>query len=1122
MRLAWICIVAATAVPGQLLPAQGAGSSASSSYTTASSARYLPLAMVRDGTVRMPDALMRLVSVHRQQVPLQQVLLDIATQAGLGLSYGEDLARSNTLVSMDIITQSAANALALAVHDTRWTVLVTPAGQVAVVSSAQVVLSSVGGRVMERASGAVLPGLRVNVEGTRLSATTNDSGGFRIPNLPPGDYTLIVNRVGYYRTSKPITVGDGALTVDLTVDPAPNLLDQIVVTGVPTATSRRTLGNAISMIDVTESAKKVVNNSVSEVLQAKVPGVSVMKTSGTPGAGAQIRIRGAGSMTGAVSPVIYVDGVRLYAGPGGNFRNSYEQPSAVLSRSGGGPDASALDAINPDDIESIEVIKGPAAATLYGAEAANGVVQIITKKGARGAQQRQQWTGKAQIGRSDWALDRRSNSTTCTSALIADVDGFPGCVGKPEGSILALTSLDQPGVLRAGNLHAHSLSLRGGGQDYSFLTRGESDLEEGVVPNSATQRNSARANVAVYPRDGLNVTTSIGVARTTTRFPMGGNGWNIMESAWTFRPGSALRTGAVNGFAGTAVTPAALASYDNELNVDRLTFGATMNLNPVEWLENRLTIGGDISSGRASRFIPPGSPFDPITGQITNGAPANSVYSVDYAGTIRSRLPWNDVGSALSFGVQYTNSRYQNTVVQGNNLLSPQSRDVELSITRNSWTEFSEVKSLGFYGQEQLTWNDRLYLTGALRVDNSSVFGDDIKQLTYPKLSAAYVLSDEPFTSAHWLDQLKVRAAWGQAGNAPDPFAGVKSYLLVKGVDPVTGAVVPSLRLFSKGNSGVRPERGTEIELGVDAALFRGRASIELTYYDKRTKDAIMAVPISPSEGYADPDRQSVVFQNLGEISNKGFEVALATGVYRSNSITWDTRLGISANANKLVRFGYRRQPILIGLTTPNQRHAEGYPLGGFWVHDPVLSANGNYVAGPARFVGSPSPTREAALENTIRLGANVRVSALLDYKGGYYVLNQTDWRRCTAGVCPEVNDPNVSDDEKRRLTVDLTVNDALYTQRADFIKLRDLSVAYAFPDGLAKRMKVSHASFTIAGHDLGFLWKPYYKGLDPEANFTGDNGPAGTNVPPFAFTAVDYWTMPMTRRITAALDFAF
>jgi hypothetical protein len=226
----------------------------------------------------------------------------------------------------------------------------------------------------------------------------------------------------------------------------------------------------------------------------------------------------------------------------------------------------------------------------------------------------------------------------------------------------------------------------------------------------------------------------------------------------------------------------------------------------------------------------------------------------------------------------------------------------------------------------------------------------------------------------------------------------------------------------------------------------------------------------------------------------------------------------VSTNSNELVKFGFARGPVILGLTTPNQRHVEGYPLGGFWVHDPVRAADGNYAASEARYAGSSNPTHEVSFANTFTFLKNFRFFTLLDYKGGFYVLNQTDWRRCTAGVCEDVNDPNVADETKRELQLPLEVNDALYTQKGDFIKFRDVSLTYALPTTAARRVGAARAALTLAGHNLGFLWKPDYKGLDPEVNFSGDNGPTGS----WAFTRVDYWTMPMTRRFTAALEFSF
>jgi TonB-dependent starch-binding outer membrane protein SusC len=1106
-------LVAALALASGTLPAQ---ESPPPQYALALRARYLPLESVRDGTVRMPKALERRVSVHRAEVPLQQVLLDIATQAGLGLSYGEDLAQSKTVVSLEVTNATAAEALASAVRQTRWSVLVNASGQVAVVPVELRVLGVVTGRVTDRVNAAPIAGATLTIEGTRLAATSNDSGAYRITGVPAGTYTLGVRRIGYARASQTVSLAaDQTVSVLFALEPTASTLDQIVVTGVPGAVSKRTLGNAITTIDAEELTQKVVNTNVTELLQATAPGVTVMRSSGTPGTGGTIRIRGVGSLTGAVSPVVYVDGVRIHSGVAGNFRNSWESPAPMLARSGGGQDAFSLDMIDPDEIESIEVIKGPAAATLYGADAANGVIQIITKKGARGAQ-KLQWTAKAQAGQTDWGLDRRESFTTCTAARIADTlaggsPAYPGCQGKTPNSRIGLTSLEQPGALRDGNLHNLSLSLRGGTPASSFFTAAENEREQGVFANSENTRSSGRANLAFYPREQVNFTVNFGYTRNSTRFPQGDNASNLLESAWTFKPGSAPATGQSDGF--SYGSPEQLTIYDNRLRSDRVTFGTTLNVTPWSWLQNRLTVGADLSSNQANRYVAPGSLWSPTEGQMTQGAPRNSIYTVDYAGTIKNTLPWSSLGSAFSVGVQYTNTQYRNTVAQGNNFPSGTTRDVSLAAVQTSWTEFSDVKSLGFYAQEQVDWKDRLYLTGALRVDNSSVFGDDIKQLYYPKVSASYVISEEPFFKLGWLDQVKLRAAWGQAGNAPDPFAAIKSYTLTKSVDPVTNTVVSALRLDSKGNADVKPERGNEIELGFDAAFRKGRGNLEFTYYNKTTKDALMRVPIPPSEGYV-----GSVFENLGEIRNSGVEVALDLLPVQLDRLTWDARIGVSTNSNELVKFGFARGPVILGLTTPNQRHVEGFPLGGFWVHDPIRGSDGTYTASEARYVGSSNPTREASFGNTITFLKNFRLFTLLDYKGGFYVLNQTDWRRCTAGVCEEVNDPNVSDEMKRQLQLALEVNDALYTQKGDFIKWRDVSLTYALPTTAARRVGAARASVTLAGHNLGFLWKPDYKGLDPEVNFSGDNGPTGS----WAFTRVDYWTMPMTRRFTAALEISF
>lgn len=977
-------------------------------------------------------------------------------------------------------------------------------------------VGSIRGRVVEAGSGRPVGEVQVYLEGGERRAISDAGGNYVLSNVAPGRRIIRTRRVGFAPESREIDVVPATpVTVDLALRTAVISLDEIVVTGVPTAISKRTLGNSITTIDASNEVAKTATLTVPELLAARAPGVTVLQSSGTPGAGGTVRIRGIGSVTGATAPVVYIDGVRVASGAAGNFRNSWRGPSASISTrsTGDGQDASLLGNLNPEDIESLEVIKGPAAATLYGADAANGVIQIITKRGTAG-EQKPQWRARMQVGESNWALDKRSNYTTCTAPRIAaGAAAWPGCVGQAPGTVLTYSGLSQDGVLRGGRVSDANLSLTGGGNGFSYFTAVTQTREQGVVTNSEYGLKSGRANFAFYPTERLNFSVNVGYSQSNTRLPMGDDGAGLLQAAWSYVPGRVLSAGQQVGFA--AGSPIDFSVYDNRIRTDRTTVGTTFDVNPFSWFSNRIIAGVDLTEGQANRYIAPGSLWAPNEGQMTQGQPRNRIYTLNYAGTINTPFPLrNSLTSTLSFGAQYTNTQFRNTISQGNDFASATVRDINLAAIRTGWSEYVDVKGLGFFVQEQVGWADKLFLTGALRIDNSSVFGDNIERLIYPKLSVSYVISDEQFMQRFgFVDNLKLRAAWGQAGNSPDPFAAVRSYTLVTSVDP-SGNRVSALVPASLGNPDVKPERGSEIELGFDANI-RDRFGIEFTYYDKRTRDALMAVPNEPSSGFP-----GSTYRNVGLITNKGLELAFTASPFSGERFAWDSRLGFSANKNRLERFGFSTTPIQLGITTYNQQYAEGYPLGGFWVHDPVLDAGtGAYVAGPARFLGAADPVREVSFGNTVTLFRNVRLYGLVDYKGGFYVTNQTEWSRCTAGVCEELNDPAVSAERKAMLVANLAVNDALYTQPGDFIKLRDLSLSYDLPPAMFQRMGVQRAALQIAGHNLAILWKKGYKGLDPEVNMSGTNGPGLTA---WNLVRTDLWTMPMTRRVTLSMDLAF
>ncbi|HET7321793.1 MAG TPA: TonB-dependent receptor [Longimicrobiaceae bacterium] len=731
------------------------------------------------------------------------------------------------------------------------------------------------------------------------------------------------------------------------------------------------------------------------------------------------------------------------------------------------------------------------------------------------------------MGQTDWSLDRGTSFTRCTAERIAETNPntgapiFPGCQGTSEGALLTASPLSLPGVLRSGDVRNYALGVRGGGDQYSFYANVSHDLEQGVNLNSEFGRSSARANFTFNPMDQLDFQVNFNYVHDRTSMPNGNNAGTIIQNALIWVPGAAgLSRNQVNDTFRDQEEQ--FSAYENWLRGDHAIFGTTVNYRPATWFVNRFTVGADVASREAQRWIAPGSAYSPTTGQLTQGSPKNTIYTVDYAGTISNDLT-SALTSALSFGAQYNYSKYQNSVAQGSDFPSSTTKDIAFSTFQTGWTELSEVKKLGFYGQEQIGWNDRLFLTGALRVDNSSVFGSDIKQIYYPKVSASYVISEEPFFRNYsWIDQLRLRAAWGQAGNSPGPFAAIQTYTFTQTTDPTTGVKGLALVRNTKGNPDVKPERGSEIEAGFDLGLLGGRLGGEFTYYDKTTSDALVSVALPPSQGWAVPS----YLANLGTIKNSGVEMSLNATPVQSRILTWDAQVGFSTNSNELAGFGLPdttrlQQPF--GLTALVQRNVVGYPLGGYWVRDPVLTDGGDptqpgdYVGGPMRYLGPSMPTRQGSLSSTFTILGNVTLYALFDYRGGNYLYNHSRDATCQARVCEAVNDADVPEAEKAKLLAGIQTNTALYTEKADFVKFRNLSLTYTLPRGFSERFGSDRASITLAGQNLGFLYKPY-TGFDPETNFIGINDPGAQ----WAGVRVDYWNQPMLRRITASLDVTF
>ncbi len=1013
---------------------------------------------------------------------------------------------------------------------------------------------TVRGTVTETGTGQPLVATQVSIKGSNHGGLTDANGTFTIEGVPTGPATVRVESIGFKTIERSVTVAAGQTTVvNFQLQQSAIGLDEIVVTGTAGRTAKRAIGNSVSSIKAAEITEAVPIDNVQQLIQGRTAGVTMLASTGVVGGSSRIRIRGASSLNAGNEPVVYVDGIRVQSGTATTSGNTAQG-------------ISLLETINPADIESIEVIKGPAAATLYGAEAAAGVLQIITKKGR--PSQGLQWTTNMEYGQVDWNLDQPTTYWLCTDANIDNPTTYPGCQvfdksmaldqrilvdhpfdmgnrspgvykqleakGLPTDRFACLFPQQtpcQPNPIRVGDMWNGNMSVRGGGQNYNFYISGEKADEQGTFYNNINRRTAGRANFGFVPSQQLNFSVNVGYALLDQRIPQSDNSSNsILRNSYRARAG-ATNDQFLPGYRN--FIPELSNKYDRDVKAERLTLGITTNYNPFRWFQNRLVVGLD-RNDRSNRVFnqidntglaPFGS--NAAAGNVSIDYPLQYLWTVDYTGTATANLS-QSYTSTFSTGMQLVKRRSSDVGISGQGLVSNSLNLVSAAASRSSSQSFSEQTSLGFFVQEQLGWKDRLFGTAAVRVDDNSAFGKDFSLVVYPKASLSYVISEESFFHVPWINELKLRGAWGQAGNAPAPFSADRTYRSDRSV--VGDAAVNTVRPSAYGNPNLKAETGQEIEVGYDASLFGGRIGTEFTYYNKSTKDALIGVSDPRSSGFS-----GTHLINVGEINNHGVELSVDASPLRSPSLQWDVVATFASNHNKLVSFGTDAQgnptlnEIAFGEFASVQRHREGYPMGGYWATDVQRDANGQPIlnsAGQATpvscvwdvqhpencnetFVGPQLPTRQIGLTNTFSLLGALRLYAFLDYQGGHY-----QWcALCSVRTridqnTQQINDPNLDPVEKARL-LSLQTKEFIYP--ADFIKLRELSLTYTLPRRWVSRYGFSRAALTVSGRNLWLATK--YKGsADPEVAFTSTA----------EFTTSDYASIPQLRRWLISMAFNF
>ncbi|GBD32685.1 TonB-dependent receptor SusC [bacterium HR33] len=985
--------------------------------------------------------------------------------------------------------------------------------------------ASVSGQVTDHSSGRPVPEATVSVVGTDRRAITDAEGRYLLREIPPGRIQLRASRIGYQSQIQLLTVSPGqAVTVNFEIAAAVVSLDEVVVTAVGEQRQRE-LGNAVSKLTAAAVVEEAPIVAFSDVLTARAPSVVVQRSSGQVGSGTRIRIRGANSVSLTNEPLVYIDGVRV------------ESSTNLISVVTGGQSPTRLDDINPEDIEAVEVIKGPSAATLYGTEAANGVIRITTKRGRAG---RPRWNfyveqglaiDPAEYPANFTAFGRRPDGTVTSSCTLILVS-LGSCV---QDSIVSFNVLEDPATtpISTGHRAQYGANVSGGSDVLSYFISGELEKEVGTYelpdsiqdtlrairgelpdhmlrPNSV-ERINLRANLRAQVLDNADLTVSAGYTLSDLQIVQNdNNSLGILPSGLFGTHSRSVRGGW--GFR----LPEEIFAIDTRQSVERFTGSMNGDWQPFGFLSVRTAVGLDVTSQLDAQLFPTGEV--PVGTLVDGTKTANRFqlfqYTVDLGASATARLG-SRLRSKTSVGVQYFRDLATGVTATGNQLPAGASSVGAAAVTIAGETTTERI-TLGSFIEQQFTLNDRLFVTGAVRADDNSSFGRDFEAIIYPKLSFSWVVSEEPFfPQGNFLSSLRLRAAWGATGLQPVANAAIDFFLPVS-VSDVAGADRIGVTLGGVGNVDLKPEKATEFEGGLDLDLWNGRTGIQVTYFRKKSTDALVSRVLAPSLGTG--TGATGRFENLGSVLNRGWEGVLSARVVDSRAFQWDFTFTGSTLQNELLELGEGIEPIVFGI----QRHAPGYPLGGFWQR-PILEvndANGDGVIAlsevvlgdTAVFLGGPLPGRELSIHSGITLFNRLRLQGLLDYRGGHVRDAGTSWFRCSQiQRCEAAFVPGTDFSEQAAAVVARSqLTRAGYVRSAAFWRLREASLSFFAPQSWASRIRASGITLTLTGRNL--LTITDWPDLDPEAQ---SNQSAN-------FGNIEFLTQPLVQHWIARLSVTF
>ena len=970
---------------------------------------------------------------------------------------------------------------------------------------------TVSGKVTS--GGTPVAGVSVSVKNTKEATLTNQQGDYSV-KAKQGD-VLIFSHIGYVRQEQTV----GTLTnipVQLQSDAVG--LDEVIVTGTSQGTTRKQLGSYVSSVKG-DDLNKAPSGNVLASLQGKTAGAQISQNSGDPAGGISVRLRGISSVNSSSEPLYIIDGVIVSNNTtrvtntsanydGGNFVGSIGQNRMVD--------------INPADIERIEVLNGAAAAAIYGSRANAGVIQIFTKKGVSGAPQINFGTSltlghlRKQVEVNESPVKFGGSPNVFTQDVIATP------LQTTTTPVQRYNYQDY--IFRSSTGTDNTLSISGGNDNTKYYTSAGYFSNQGIIKNTNFRRYNFRTNLDQKLNDWAKFSAGLNYVKSSANEKPDGNSFfspmNSVTILGNFHDIFARNENGnlmAVGERGRVNPVSVIEDIKQRQETDRIIANANLKLTPVKNLTLDFTMGVDNSAQNGTTYFPPfaynvnpdffggGASLDGTLNGYASTANNNAFqFNNELNATYEAKI--SDILSSttqVGYSYQYEKSKY--ALISGRGL-APLIETVNAASTPLPGVDGrTELSVSGGYIQQNFKYRDHLFVTGALRIDQSSVFGKDFRTQKYLKGSVSYVLSSTEYWKklgvSSWWDTFKIRGAYGESGN----LTGIGAYARFNAYE--TQSFLGRASLFSSAtlaNENVKPERQRELELGTDLSFFKNRLGLQFNWYNKKVDDLLLASVIAPSVGFSN------LLDNIGSLRNKGIEVVLNGTPVKGEKWNWNSSFIYSRNRNEALDVGGLRlfstnsgapvsiingQPIGVFYGTFFARNpdgslltnAAGIPMiergiqNSATTFTPQRDANGMPTGTTLRKVlGNPNPDYTFSFVNDIsykKLSLHVQLDAV---RGGD-VWN-ADWRTRQGVGNGKVAEQEQKGELPRGYVSGVYAIEEWRIDNGSFVKLREVSLSYNV--GRVKYFK--DLTINVSGRNL-ISWDNY-KGYDPELNAGGQS----------------------------------